>query len=160
MLFRYMVKIVLALAMVVCCLFSCSKKGDFINEDKTGKGMHYFPLILNTRLYDTITHKFLAGRDTTFSRGQEIVFEIDYFSRDEISTIELWEGKTPNDLKKILEVPFQPSFYSPTKFIDTFLYHYTIPAGIDSTVKKWYIQPRVVTEQALAGTTGATLILR
>ncbi|MGH2645501.1 MAG: hypothetical protein ACRDE2_16235 [Chitinophagaceae bacterium] len=129
--------------------------------DKTGNGMHYYPIIINDNLYDTITHKILNLTDTTFSPGQQIIFELDYFSQDSIARLQLWAGKSLSSLKLSIDTPFLSVFspnpnYSPTKQIDTFLYHYTIPTTVDSSAK-WVLEPRVITTHGLQATFDATI---
>lgn len=140
----------------VFCLFSCTKKGHFIDEGKTGSGVHYYAVIVNNYLVDTLTKKQLNETDTTFSPGQEIVFEMDYFSRDKLDSLELWAGKSENKLKKVLAIPYTGFLYSPTKYIDTVLFKYRIPDGLDP-LSKWYIQPRAVTTFRLSSSMDVTL---
>lgn len=139
-------------------ILSCSKKG-FIDEDQLGNGIHYYPLILNNRLYDTVSKKYLTLKDNIFSSGQTLVFEIDYYSRDPISHIELWSGKSGKSLQKIESIPYKPSFYSYTKGLDTTLFSYTLPA-LDSTLTQWLIEPRVITKHTLQGSFKATISIR
>src|SRR5690625_2361150 len=89
---------------------SCQKKGDFINEEKVGSGIHYYPVILNDTYYDTLTKKFF--QDTVFSRGQKIVFQLKYRSMDSPSKIELWGAETGEKAEKLWETAYSDSFYS------------------------------------------------
>lgn len=143
----------------IFCFLSCTKKGNFINEGRTGNGMHYYPVIVNPYFTDTLTKKYLNEKDTTFSQGQEIIFEMDYFSRDEVDSLELWAGKSGGKLKKVLAIPYSPSLYSPAKYIDTVLFKYHIPEGLDP-LSKWYIQPRAVTKAGLSSWMNATLTIQ
>jgi hypothetical protein len=156
---KWIPETLLAAAAVLFCLFSCHKSGDFIDEGKLGNGVHYYPVILNDNLYDTVTHKRLNLLDTTFSPGQTLIFELDYFSQDPVGELELWAGKSPGSLKKALEIPYSPTFYSPTKFADTVLFHYELPSGLDS-LSKWFLQPRVVTSAGLPVTLDATIRIK
>lgn len=140
----------------VCCLFSCNKKGDFINENAVGSGVHYYPVIVNNAFVDTITRKALNATDTLFSPAQEIIFEMDYFSRDLPDSLELWAGKSGGRLQKVLAIPYSGSLYSFTKFIDTVLFVYRLPAGMDTTAP-WTLQPRVVTKTGLSSSEEITL---
>lgn len=123
--------------------------------------MHYYPIIINDNLFDTITHKYLNLTDTTFSPGQQIIFELDYFSQDSISSLQLWTGKSKGSLKLAIDTPFLSVFnpnpnYSPTKQTDTFLFHYTIPAGLDSAAQ-WILEPRVITTHNMQTVLDATI---
>lgn len=123
--------------------------------------MHYYPIIINDNLYDTITHKYLNLTDTAFSPGQQIIFELDYFAQDSVSSLQLWTGKSKTSLKLAIDTPILSSFYNDpnysfTKKIDTFLYHYTIPAGLDSATQ-WILEPRVITTHNLQTTFDATI---
>lgn len=158
---KSLLKILVLLIILSGCFFSCTRKSDFINMDKTGNGMHYYPIIINDNLYDTVTHKYLNLTDTTFTPGQRIIFELDYFSQDTISSLQLWAGKSKSDLKLAIDTPFLGVFYpdsnySATKQIDTFLFHYTIPAGLDSTTK-WTLEPRVITTHNMQTALDATI---
>lgn len=125
--------------------------------------MHYYPIIINDNLYDTVTHKYLNLTDTTFRSGQQIIFELDYFSQDSVSKLQLWAGKSESNLKLAIDTPFLSVFspnsnYSFTKQIDTFLFHYTIPTGVDSSAQ-WIIEPRVITTHNLQSAFDATIKL-
>lgn len=138
------------------CVVSCSKKGDFIDEGKVGNGVHYYPVIVSQALQDTITHKTLNLTDTTFSPGQQIIFELDFFTQDPPDSFELWAGKSLGHLAKALSIPYEAAAYSPTKFIDTILYQYRLPGSLDSA-SDWYIQPRVVTVNKLQSSLNAVM---
>ncbi|TAN19803.1 MAG: hypothetical protein EPN37_02975 [Chitinophagaceae bacterium] len=131
---------------------------------KTGNGMHYYPIIINDNLYDTITHKYLNLTDTTFLPGQLIIFEVDYFAQDSVSHLQLWAGKSKNSLQLAIDTPFLSIFYtspnySYTKKIDTFLFHYTLPAGLDSATR-WILEPRVITTHNLQTRLDAVINIR
>lgn len=148
MFFRPFVKVCMSLV-IMTSLFSCSKKGDFIDEGKTGNGIHYYPVIANQYFVDTLTRKQLNKTDTTFSPDQQIIFEMDYFSKNKVESLELWAGSQPGNLKKALSIPYNSGLLSRTKGIDTILFKYRLPADLDST-STWYIQPSVVTEAGLS----------
>lgn len=152
---------VLSFLLIFSCLaLSCTRKSNFVNMGKTGNGMHYYPIILNDNLFDTVTKKYLNLTDTTFSRSQQIIFEVDFFSRDTVSGIQLWAGKSLRNLQMAIDTPFQSGFYSPAKQADTFLFHYTIPAGIDSAAHQWILEPRIVTKSGLQDAFNATIQLQ
>lgn len=128
---------------------------------KTGNGVHYYPIIINDNLYDTITHKYLNLTDTTFAPGQQIIFELDYFAQDSISALQLWAGKSNNSLKLAIDTSLPSAFYpnpnySYTKNTDTFLYHYTIPSGLDSATR-WILEPKVITTHGMQTGMTATI---
>jgi hypothetical protein len=155
MIFRSFVKFMTGLVAVLC-FFSCHKKGDFIDEQEVGSGIHYYPVIVNNYFIDTITGKSLDQRDTTFSPGQTIVFEMDYFSKEKIRGLELWAGRSMGDLTQVMDIPYDSSMHSFTKYIDTVLFQYTIPPGTDSS-SAWYLESRVVTEKGLRSSLDASL---
>lgn len=156
MFFRHLLKILLGIV-IIFSFFSCTKKGNFINEDTMGKGVHYYPIIVYNYFVDTITSKFLNQTDTTFYPDQKIIFEMDYFSRENVKQLELWAGKSQKKLTKALEIPYNSSLYSQTKYIDTVLFQYTIPDKPGSST--WYLQARVVTEDGLSSSMNATINL-
>lgn len=139
--------------------FSCKKTDNFIAEDKIENGIHYYPVILNERFFDTVSKKNLNPVDTTFLPGDTLVFELDYFSQDSIDRIELWAGRSPKNLQKAQSTPYKPSFYSKLKGFDTLLISYTIPSGLDTTISTWTIQPRVVTSHTLDAFMNAAITL-
>lgn len=144
---RLLIKVV-PVVLVALCLVSCNKKGDFIPEDKIGSGVHYYPVIIDEPFVDTLTGKYLNETDTTFTPGQKIIFEMDYFSKDRADSLELWAGKSQDHLQKVLAIPYNFSLYSTTKGLDTVLFSYTLPQDLD-TQTKWYMQPRVSTQDGL-----------
>lgn len=155
MFFRSLDKISLGLV-VLLCLFSCNKKGDFINEQQIGSGVHYYPIIVNNAFTDTITDKLLNLTDTTFIPGQKIIFEMDYYSQNPLDSLELWAGKSADQLHKVLAVPYNSSLYSPTKFIDTVLFQYTIPPDLKPP-SRWYFEAKAVTEKGLDASVDAVI---
>lgn len=142
-----------------CILPSCSKKGDFIDEGQTGTGHFFYPVIVNDNLFDTLTHKVLNLTDTTFSPGQELIIELDFFSRDPVDSLELWAGKSTAKLTKSVALSGQDAGFSATKGIDTVLFTYTLPAGLDS-LSKWYIRPGLVTSHQLHSFIQAEIMIR
>lgn len=155
MFFRSFNRVMLGFA-AIFCLFSCNKKGDFINEQQIGSGVHYYPIIVTNVFTDTITDKLLNLTDTTFVPGQKIIFEMDYYSQNPLDSLELWAGKSPSHLQKALAIPYTGSLYSPTKFIDTVLFQYTIPSTADSS-SRWYIETRAVTDKGLSSSVDAVI---
>ncbi len=138
---------------------ACQKKGDFINENKLGSGIHYFPLLLNESYSDTITHKRFS--DTTFSSGQKIIFEIKYFSQDSIDQIELWiSGSDGKKQQKVWSTPYNSNFYSSTQKCDTTFINATLPKLSDTTEKGWVLSPTVVTKKGLSGSSHFTVLKR
>jgi len=135
---------IVAVAAVFVGVFSaCTKKGSFIDEQATGSGMHYYPVIITDNLVDTITHKYLNLTDTTFTPSQQLIFELDFYSQDPVDSFELWAGRLPAKLAKVSALGISAAGYSPDKRADTVLFHYTLPSDLDSA--DWYIVPRVVT---------------
>jgi hypothetical protein len=138
---------------------ACSKQGDFINAGRIGDGVHYYPVILNDNWTDTLTGKRLNQQDTVFSAGQKIAFELDYFSEDSIASLQVWGGGSGRSLEKVVDVPFDPSFYSSTKKADTVLFEFTLPTPKD-TLAPWRIQARVITIKSLDVTQETTIYIR
>jgi hypothetical protein len=96
--------------------------------------------------------------------GQLIIFELDYFAQDSVSHLQLWAGKSKNSLQLAIDTPFLSIFYtspnySYTKKIDTFLFHYTLPAGLDSATQ-WILEPRVITTHNLQTRLDAVINIR
>lgn len=127
--------------------FSCQKKGDFIDEDELGTGIHYYPSILNDAYYDTVTRKFF--NDTTFSPGQRISFQLKYDSQDSLSRIELWAAETGKKAQKIWDTAYSPAFYSPYQQCDTTYISVKLPVPADTTIASLTLYPKVVTQKGL-----------
>lgn len=127
--------------------WSCQKKSNFIDEDKLGAGIHYYPDILNELYYDTIAHKYFS--DTTFTSGQNIVFKLYYTSQDSISQIELWISQTGKKTQKAWETAYSPSFYSEYQLCDTTFISFALPEDLDSTTQTLILHPKVITQQGL-----------
>lgn len=136
----------IALLLVISGI-SCEKKGDFIDEDKIGKGIHYYPQILNNTYSDTITNK--RFNDTTFIPGQQIAFQLKYKSQDSLSKIELWISETGKKTQKIWETDYSASFYSEYQQCDTTFILAQLPENIDSTVHSLDLLPKVITQKGL-----------
>lgn len=137
-------KHLLLLFLLIPFLFSsCKKTEDFISEDKVENGIHYYPVILSSALFDTAAKQYINLNDTLFSPGQEVFLELDYFSQDSLSQIEFWAGQSQNTLQKEGTIPFQPP--SVTKDTDTVFISYTIPSDLDTTVEQWILESRVTT---------------
>lgn len=136
------------LALTLAAMLSaCTRKGSFIDEGVTGTGQHYYPVLLSDGLADTVTHKGLNLTDTTFSRGQQLIFELDFYSQDPVDSLEVWAGKKNSELRKSVALGPSAIGFSISKIADTVLFHYTIPSEADSS--NWYIAPRIVTTAGL-----------
>lgn len=142
-----------ALALLVLGVQACTKKGDFVNEAQLGTGVHYYPVILNSRFYDTLSRKYLNLTDTVFSPGETLVFGLGYFSRNPAASLQLWAGKSRSSLEKALDITAGP------RLIDTVFFRYTLPVPKDSMVE-WYLQARVVTEAGLSMDLNAEVRIR
>jgi hypothetical protein len=138
---------------------ACTKQGDFIDEGRVGDGVHYYPVILNNDWTDTLSGKRLNKRDTVFSAGQKIAFELDYFSEDTIKSLQVWGGESAQSLEKILDIPFDSSLYSVTKQVDTVLFEFTLPKPKD-TLAEWHIQARVTTIRSLDASQQTDIYIR
>ncbi len=130
--------------------WGCQKKGDFIDEDKLGSGIYYYPLILNEEYYDTLTHKRFS--DTTFSPGQKVIFELKYFSKDSIDRIELWASELGKERQKIWSTPYKSTYYSTTQKCDTTFINCNLPILSDTTRSDIILSPVVITREGLTGT--------
>lgn len=133
-------------------LAACTRKGDF--PSGLPSGIHYYPVILNSRLYDTVSRKYLNLTDTVFSPGDTLVFGFGYFSRDPVDSLELWAGKSPGSLEEAAALAPDPA-----RLLDTVFFSYVLPAPKDS-LSKWYLQARVLTRAGLAGHLNAQLRIR
>src|SRR5690242_15868704 len=125
---------------------ACKKENDFINEEATGTGIHYYPDILNQVFVDTLTGK--GFQDTLFSEGQQVVFEVNFFSQDSVAAINLYATPPDSARRKVQSIPYDPSFYSALKKADTVFLSYRLPDSLQTNIKV-RLDVEVVTAQSL-----------
>ncbi len=144
----YRLPTILALTgLLFTLILSCQKKGDFIDEDLVGSGMHYYPIILNESFIDTISGKDITK--LTLEPGQKLSFQLRYRSKDSLQKITLWE-RYKKDSQKVWEIPYDSSFYSETKNCDTIFISYQIPdKTTDTSSFKFTLIPKVITKKGL-----------
>lgn len=137
---------ILLVIFIAGLIVSCQKKRDYINEEKIGSGIHYYPTILNDNYFDTLSKQNLQG--TTLSWGQNIIFQLLYRSKDSLLRLELWASKDGHKSQKIWSTAYSSSFYSNIQQSDTTYIHYQVPMS-DTTFSSLTLSPKIITKKGL-----------
>ena len=110
--------IISSLILCLVLLFSaCYKESYWLDENTTTEGK-FFPNIT-----------FNPLDSTSFTRGGSVRCNLEYWSKDKIKEIRIYDSVGTTARKVVATIPYAAS-YSAFKKSDTLIYFYALPAGI------------------------------
>ena len=104
---------------------ACKKSIDFIADNTTPAGSGSYPISSNT--FTDIATKAAIPVTAGYTKGQNLSWEIQYFSQSPIKELNLYETIGTGTRNKIKNYPYQAA-YSKAKATDTLIINYQVPA--------------------------------
>jgi hypothetical protein len=98
-------------------IVGCYKESSFLDENATGTGK-FFPNVY-----------FNPLDSTSFSLGGSVRCNVEFWSKDKIKEIRIYDSVGTTARKIVATLPPTPAF-SALKATDTLLYRYSVPAGL------------------------------
>lgn len=124
---------------------ACKKSVDFIADNTTPAGAGYYPISSNT--FTDIATKTAIPVSTGYVAGQNLSWEIQYFSQSAIKELNLYETIGTGTRNKLKTYPYQAA-YSKAKATDTLIINYQVPATTSGTSIK--VETEILNENSLS----------
>jgi len=121
--------IYIASLFALVAISACKKSIDFIADNTTPAGSGSYPISSNT--FTDIATKTAIPVTAGYTKGQNLSWEIQYFSQSPIKELNLYETIGTGTRNKIKNYPYQAA-YSKTKATDTLIINYQVPATATS----------------------------
>ena len=113
---KKMKNLIIAFVLLVT-IVGCYKESNWLDENATGTGK-FFPNV------------FLNPLDSTkYSNGGSVRCNIEFWSKDKIKEIRIYDSVGTASRKIVATLPATPAF-SALKATDTLLYNYKVPTGL------------------------------
>lgn len=116
----------------LCALIAisaCKKSINFIADNTTATGVGYYPISSNT--FTDIATKAAIPVSAGYAKGQNLSWEIQYFSQSPVKELNIYETIGSGTRNKFKNYPYQAA-YSRVKATDTLIVNYQVPATASS----------------------------